>query len=84
MTKIKKDDNAKKKIQNDYNDNNKDIENKSSIKSSINVFKEYDKYYNTTSENKLSILNKNNNNNSCSKMIKVNKYEEKTKKCIIF
>ena len=83
LTKIKKDDNTKNKIQND-NNNNKDIENKSSIKSSLNVFKEYDKYYNSTGENKLSILNNNTNTNSCTKMIKVNKYEEKTRKCIIF
>ena len=71
----------KKEIINNNLSNN-DINNKS-IKSSLNAFKEYDKYYNSTNENKLSILNKNNDNID-KKRIQNNNEDEKAKKCYIY
>ena len=75
--------NKKEKIIDNLSINN-DINNKSA-KSSINAFKEYyDNYYNSTNENRLSILNKNNNNIN-KKNIQINNFEEeKTKKCFIY
>jgi hypothetical protein len=80
----KKDNKNKKEKINDNLSTNNDINNKSA-KSSINAFKEYyDNYYYSTNENRLSILNKNNNNIN-KKNIQINNFEEeKTKKCFIY
>ena len=76
---IKKEKKKKKEINNDicYNE----INNKT-IKSSIIPFNENDKFYNSTNENKLSILNK---NKICSKNIQPNIINnEKEKNCYIY
>ena len=76
---IKKNENKKENIFNNYNDfNNK------SFKSSLNVFKDRDNFYNSINENKLSILNKNNVNISKGNVNNNILEDEKTKKCVIF
>ena len=79
---IKKENKKKEKSNNSSNKEDNEINNKS-IKSSLNAFKEYDKYYDSNNENKLSILNK--NNFHIDKNTPITIFEEgKTKKCIIF
>ena len=81
INKIKKEN--KIKDEDIINSNSKELNNKS-LKSSLNVFKEYDKYYNNTNENRLSMLNTKNNNVSIRNSDNIIEENEKTKKCKIF